>query len=396
MRHGRSRSRPIRVAFLVEGGEHGHLALVGLFAESYGRWGGRYSLVIPCVAGRVPAGYWPWLEAYDADVVYSYVALGDNDQLKIHERLGLSLFQQHKHHGKPRLDVYDFKPSYGSATLSSLSSMFRLARHRGGKSADPPLAILDCWFTDESSRAFADNFGTYHARCGTSVFPTDARGAARLLTIVSPEKQPGQFGVPRDLTTVPSEQAAFEAFADGRATSMSLASMSFASRLDMRRHRWGSSFQLVVEDKFLDRVMFWNGRLLIPAWFKSDLCCPRVSPAQLEDQAFFDASVQPLHRNSHVNDGPGGQTSLTIRSTSVPTEGLERIASGIRVARCWSAIRVQFLGSLDEMVPTRGDIEHASLSHRLGDSFTFRPGWSEIGWEAPTVQPLGRQAQGSG
>ena len=363
------------------------MALDGLFAESYGRWGGRYSLVIPCVAGRVPAGYWPWLEAYDADIVYSYVALGDTDQLEIHERLGPSLFQQHEHHGEPRLDVHGFKPSYGSAPLSSLSTIFRLARHRRGESADAPLEILDCWSTDEVTRAFADNFGTYHASCGTSVFPPDARGAARLLTIVSPEKQQGRFGVPRDLTTVPSEQAAFEAFADGRATSMSLASMSFASRLDMRLHGWGSSFQLVVGDEFSDRVMFWNGRLLIPAWLKSDLCCLRVSPAQLEDQAFFDALVQLLNRYNHVNDGSGGQTSLTIRSTSVTAEGLERIASRIRVARCWSVIRVQFVGSLDEMLPTRRDIEHASLSHRLGDSFTFRPDWSEFGWEAPTVQP---------
>jgi hypothetical protein len=63
--------RPLRVAFLIEDGEHASLTLDGVFADCYNRWGGRFSLIAPCLNGRIAPGYWPWLEAYDPDIVYS-------------------------------------------------------------------------------------------------------------------------------------------------------------------------------------------------------------------------------------------------------------------------------------------------------------------------------------
>lgn len=54
---GWMRTRPIRVAFLVEDGEHSQLMLDGIFADCYARWGGRFSLVVPCKDGRVVPEY---------------------------------------------------------------------------------------------------------------------------------------------------------------------------------------------------------------------------------------------------------------------------------------------------------------------------------------------------
>jgi len=31
--------------------------------------GGRFSLIVPCLNGRIAPSYWPWLEAYDPDIV---------------------------------------------------------------------------------------------------------------------------------------------------------------------------------------------------------------------------------------------------------------------------------------------------------------------------------------
>ena len=64
---GWSRPRPLRVAFLIEDGEHASLTLDGVFADCYDRWGGRFSLIAPCVNSRIAPSYWPWLEAYDPD-----------------------------------------------------------------------------------------------------------------------------------------------------------------------------------------------------------------------------------------------------------------------------------------------------------------------------------------
>jgi hypothetical protein len=62
---GSAYPRPLRVAFVVEDGEHSDLVLDGVFADCYDRWGGRFSLIAPCVGGRISPSYWPWLEAFD-------------------------------------------------------------------------------------------------------------------------------------------------------------------------------------------------------------------------------------------------------------------------------------------------------------------------------------------
>ena len=83
---GWARPRPLRVAFLIEDGEHSSLALDGIFADCYSRWGGRFSLIAPCVNGRIAPSYWPWLEAYDPDIVYSYVPLTKADVQAFREK----------------------------------------------------------------------------------------------------------------------------------------------------------------------------------------------------------------------------------------------------------------------------------------------------------------------
>ena len=115
---GNVRPRPIRVAFLLSEEEHADLALDGIFADSYRRWGGRFSLIVPVYDGKISEGYWDWLEAYDPDIVYSYTALSSELILSIHERISPSEVKVHNHRGAPWLDVHGFKPvSYTHLTL---------------------------------------------------------------------------------------------------------------------------------------------------------------------------------------------------------------------------------------------------------------------------------------
>src|SRR5262249_23726738 len=157
------------------------------FADCYSRWGGRFSLIVPCAENKILAAYWPWLERFGPDIVYSYVALTEQSVLEVHERLAPNAYILHKVRPE-RLDVFGFKPVYDMTLLSSLSLVFRLARYAPAGDG-VPVKIIDSWFTENATRLFTDNFGTYHQCVGGSLFPADAKMAACTVSVVSREHQ---------------------------------------------------------------------------------------------------------------------------------------------------------------------------------------------------------------
>lgn len=63
-------ARPVRVAFVIEDGDGAHSLLDAAFSESFGRHGGRQSLVVPVLNGDIPEAYLRWLKAFDPDIVF--------------------------------------------------------------------------------------------------------------------------------------------------------------------------------------------------------------------------------------------------------------------------------------------------------------------------------------
>ncbi|MEG8058054.1 hypothetical protein QP150_16375 [Sphingomonas sp. 22L2VL55-3] len=388
-RQGRCEPRPIRVAFLIQDGEHAHLTLDGIFADCFGRWGGRFSLIVPCEHNAIPAGYWPWLSAYDPDVIYSYVPLDDVAVLQVHERLGPSVYQAHRLQDRERLDFRSFSPSYGAAPLQSLSTIFKRSRYRDHRSVVGPLPLIDSWHTEQPSRFLTDNFGTYHGSYGTSAYPPDARSAAQLLTIVNPEMVADRrYGVPQDLLSVPSEIEAFKEFGQRRASSLAIASMDFASKLDVHHARWSGSFCLVVGNSYQDRIMFWNSRLLLRNWIGSDLGSFRVDHEQLNDDDIFRALVTLINERNFVNSGSGGQPQISLRSTTMPLEELDALATRLRAARCWSIPQTQFVTDLAIMAPPDGALEEASPHSPLGSMFDRQARANQFTWTSSLATPV--------
>lgn len=384
--HGWTRPRPIRVAFLVQDGEHAATMLDGVFADCYSRWGGRFSLIVPCVASRIPAPYWPWLEGYDPDLIYSYVALSEADVLELHERLGPAKIFFYQPGRQPRLDVFGFKPGYRFSPLSSLSAVFRLARYRG--SGDLPLRVLDSWHTEQPSRFLTDNFGTYQQSQATGIYPADATTAANRLIIVSPGHAANpQLGVPRDIATLPNELEAVRAIGEGRATCMAMLSVCFAPRLDIRFGFWSSSFNLVIGDSFADRLLFWNTRLLIPAWLDPNICCLRITQDQLDDAGFLATLINLLNRHNQVNGGSGGPTQLVLRSCSLDGPLLVALATRLQAAGIWGAVSTEAVATPDAVIPDGAAFDTAQEGNRFTGEVFPNPGWVAFDWTAPLVQP---------
>jgi len=385
---GWARPRPIRIAFLIEEGEYATVTLDAIFADCYSRWGGRFSLIVPCSDGKVTSAYWPWLEAFDPDLIYSYVPLDRNDVLELHERLCPARYKVGAV-DKDRLnEPSSYRPSYEFTPLSSLSTIFRSARYTPVRGEGAAVQIIDSWYTERPSRFLTDNFGTYHGSQGGGQFPSDATGAASLLTIVAPETQADRHrGVPRDLNALPNEMAAFAAFAERRATSLSMASQLFAPKLDIHAGQWSGAFNLVVGESFADRLLFWNARLFIPSWLDNDLCCFRIAPEQVEDGEFLKALVTLINRRNHVNAGSGGQPQLVIRSCSLDVGRLENIRQTIAAAHPWSAVHVEAIADPSGMVPTEQALSRAQEGNRFGNGLFPPADWVEFAWTGAIAHP---------
>ena len=384
---GWTRPRPIRIAFLVSEGQHSSLILDGIFADCYGRWGGRFSLIVPCQDNRIVPGYWPWLEKYGPDIVYSYVQLSDADILEVHERLAPSEYKYHRvHRGPPRLDVFGFKPSYDFAPLSSLALIFRLARYSAAARVGASVKIIDRWHGEAPSRLLTDNFGTYYNSRGGSIFPHDAQVAASLMTVVAPEhRQNRQLGIPTDLITLPTEAAAYEEFAARRATGLSVMSAQFAPRLEFHDWRWRNSLNLVLGETFDDRILFWNSRLLTPVWLDSDIGVLRVTAEALRDSDFLNAIGGILKHRNHF--GGGGHHHVTIRSTSASQETIEEARRLILSTKPWGNIDTELLDGAEAVVPASDLLQQASERNHSGAPFFSQPEWTQFNWTAPTARP---------
>jgi hypothetical protein len=384
---GWAKSRPIRIAFFVEKGKFSDLVLDGIFADCYSRWGGRFSLIVPCRDGQIISEYWDWLETFDPDVIYSYVRLDPRAVLEIHERIVPANYIQHHLDEKPRLDVFGFKPRYNFSSLSSLSTIFRLGRHTASPQFGK-IKIIDSWHTENPSRFLTDNLGTYQMSAATGIYPNDARSVAGLLTIVSDEAfNNRRYVVPKDLDRVSLEENAFNEFAAKRATCVSLLSALYAPRLEVRDYRWSSAFNLVIGDAFEDRLMFWNARLLIPAWLDDDLCCLRITLNQFDDEDFASQLVQLINARNHVNGGSGGPPRLQIRSASHNIAELTVVLNKITQKKPWSTVAAPEVVANGNVLPREESLKYAKEEEKFKDGSLGRNEWHSFRWKPPIARP---------
>jgi hypothetical protein len=320
--------RPARIAYLLPE-EPSEVLLDILIAESLSRWGGRRTPLIPTNGKSIAPGYWALLNLWDADIIYSYVALSEEmekrlfcifapSEVRLHEKL-----TDHE-------DAYGLRPDYTGnfqflSSLSLLPIFARRSQIRGGEL--PEIVDKERWV--ETDRDLEDSFGFVSSSYNDfSLLPYSRRLSLR----PKPDAQIAQrFREPNEISYVENIESLVEIIAKRRdlLTLSRLSDMLCPHLRDLTHGRegWNDRLTIVIGDQIPDRLLFWNAQHRYPALNGlDDIPVLRLSPKR-----FKNGSPEWLknwiavrnHRHLDGNQAP----KTVLRSCSLPKEELDAIAA---------------------------------------------------------------------
>jgi hypothetical protein len=381
------RPRPIRVAYLVEEHEHWKTMLDAIFAEAYGRWGGRFSLIVPCENGEIRSAYVPWLDAYDPDIVYSYVGLKDIVVERIHERFCPAFLVKHDFH-LPHEHPYAYRPSLLIPPLSVLSLAATLTR--GNMVSGPgPIALVDTQFGTAPSQFLQENFGCYNQSLSAWPIARDMQDYLKSVIYVPAEIQANRQIVPRaDGEILASEQQLIDRIAAQRdLCGLAQLSACLTPRLEISDMNWSRTVNFVVGDSFVDRLSFWNGLHHVPVWLQGSIAALKVSEDDLGNAARFQTIVQLIKNRVYLTlGGNSSYSQIVVRSATVAQNELDKIASRLKRANPFNHYTAEHLTSIDAAVPSANAFKHAR--HHVEPGSPFQPGdWHEQSYSDDGFRP---------
>ena len=354
------RARPLRLAFLVPEGEDCHEILDEIFADCYRRWGGRYNLVIPCTGGVVRYAYRPWLEAYDADLIYSYVDLDPDEVLRIHRSCAPSMLEWHGNRAPRERTHRWYKPHLLIDGLTSLSVALPYAQSYP-RPESGPMMIVEYADDTDYARFLGDNFGRLEDSFGVWSLPAPLEPVLEMLTVFTPAMaeryRMARRPAPNRAAHVP--QMLKMLAAKRQAYGVAHLAADLAPRIDLHDHL--SGFSIFVGSTVGDRVAYWNERSLAPIHQGREPWSLMISPGDLENQDLFDALVIFVQHRNHIQRGGSGPPHVTLRSLSLSSAQLEPLRDRFRAAaQSWNVYTVATIDSIDAVVPTVDRLEKVS------------------------------------
>lgn len=332
-------NRPVKIAYLVphENLEQAHQILDAVFYESYTRWGGGYTLVVPTAAESfLDAGFRDWLQRYDPDFIYSFVDLHPDFVAAIDRLCGPIAFLRHNVRGdadswRAFLPAWDrwFKPV---ASVTAVQSLASYPQHPHEQRPREP-TILTQYGLRDPIRFIADNFGVafdIHAS------PNPIHGLFQTLCLV-PEDLPASHRVGSERCT--SVLEAFRAVAGRKATPIARFAMANSAGMPrVESAAWTNAFRLIVGSDVLDRINAWNCRHLADVW-NTGIGSLIVSNDMLNDDAFVAELGTFFNQNNFLGSSGGGHYYVALHSSSIPATEL----SGLRdrlAARTYNSVSV--------------------------------------------------------
>ena len=336
-------NRPIKVAYLVPSAEdeRTHWILDVIFYESYTRWGGANTLIIPTQPNQFDGdGYEQWLKSFDPDFVYSYVQLEPDFIKKINSIcLPISFLRRpNRRDDTPETRWRDLSPDWGHyfKSVKSLSTLLSPYANPQRHNRPPPTAVktlLTQAIEPPDDRFFPDNFGVSHD-VGTVTHAVS--GLYETLCYCRPQA-PGSrthHGT-REVHSVP--EILTEIAGGNVYTFATLARVHTDGLNRVEPYSWGRGFLLFVGETCKDRLNFWNSRLLVPRWIDIPGAL-LVKKAALDDDAFVTALGAYLNKYN-FSRGNNGPPTVELRSLSESREELATIPAKFN-RKTWSQISV--------------------------------------------------------
>ena len=280
--------------------------LDAIFDDSYARWGGLKTLIVPVQGGIIEESYLKLIEYYDPDVIYTYADLSDETLEKLDRKGQPALFVKHKQYG-PRSEYQSlqsyFKPSYGFEVTKSIS----LAPMLIGSHLHPSSKKMLRKHIDADDSGFlADNFGFFDL--DLSRLLAENVEQYELFTF-RPENPQSKCDLDGEYIT--SEIDLMEILSDWRKPAIYTPTYfsgkdALTPGVEFSRSYYG--LKIFLGDSFKDRINFWNSR----HGFKEDThvmpfyVSLRVPEANLNDDKFISllgnyiVFVRISHNNMHA------------------------------------------------------------------------------------------------
>ncbi|UCF53531.1 MAG: hypothetical protein JSV48_03500 [Bradyrhizobium sp.] len=381
------RPRSVRIAFLVDEHQHWRPMIDAIFADCFGRWGGRFNLIVPCENGQIRPAYIPWLKAYDADVLYSYVDLSENAVERLHEQFYPSALIRHDFHNHPERDKHAFRPHIPFVPLSSLSTS--LLASRGTIFNEPqPVSLLDFYGRNPPPQFLQENFGCYRESLAPWPIPANLSEYIRAVALVEKEVADNPTLVPRPPSdNVTDYQVILQRLAEQRDLSgLAQLSASMCPRLQLHDQRWANRVNIIVGDSFADRLTFWNARSHLAVYLDSSLVTLKMSKADIDDDATLAAIVAIIKNRIHVSYSGQSNSYITVRSASHNQQELDDIVARFHQVDSWNIYSSERIGSIDDCCPEQQALATA-MDHVEGRGMFQVSDWHETTFSETSFRP---------
>jgi len=377
------RSRPIRVAFLVEDGQDSGDILDAVFANCHARWGGRHSLVVPCENSKPREAWLPWLTAYDPDIIYCYTSLDKKMISDLHEKLGPLYLTIHEYDERLRGERY-FRTELPIKCLTSISAALRYGR--ASPPSDPrPMFVVDYSGQQGDDRFIDDNFGTIRNSLVRWPLPDSLSDVVRTISLGTEGLLAGRPPEGASIGEVVPDKTALLNTMSKILNSCGIAQLAGDAKqsVDIKdiRHE---NFSLIIGNEFVDRILFWNQYSLRSPGLGYGFTTLIVPVMDLRDNNFFNSLVAFLR----MRNGAKCQSNswIEVKSGSISGGDLEKICRRLRGAGLGNVSINPKSISLDCIVPDAKAVGRA-VKATIGFISGKCSAWKEFQADGEQIRP---------